>query len=210
MECDFYLLLFFLDCLLLIPSMCFMFLCTDYISITPKTKTEKEKKKRRTKQQQRPSPNAVQIHHRIQQPRIENCNSTEKYDFDDVDADDDTQCARWQSGNGSVRRSSNMRGPKGTAVAAAAIPRSLFNRFQWHSRPNTKSFQFWCFPSVHWIRIRCTGTRGQHKSDVVEKRCEKRTRLGSSVRTNRMYYYFYFWKKNWVNDCMRQWRLVDG
>lgn len=29
------------------------------------------------------------------------------------------------------------------------------------------------FSSVHWIRIRCTGTRGQHKSNGVEMRCEK-------------------------------------
>lgn len=159
---------FLLGCWLLIPSMDFMFLCADYISNTPKTKHERKKKL--TNNNNRGQTQKPYRHRTASSIHAEHSNLTEKYDFDDVDADDDTMC----DGN----RETILCASHPISEARRALPLLLrvhysfdFNGIYARIR---NLFNFNVLPSMRWIRIRCTGARGQHKRrDDVEKRCEK-------------------------------------
>lgn len=118
-------------------------------------------------------------------------------------------CERWQSGNGCVcvaHRICDARRALLLLLLLFRVHNSIdFNGI--HARIRN----LFNFDAIFISALNPNQMHGHTRTTQKQRSRDemwKRTRLGSSVRTNRLYYYFF--RKNWVNDCMRQWRLVDG
>lgn len=201
MECDFYLLLFFFSstacCWFHQCVLCF---CAQTTQASRRKQNRKKKKEREElTQQQRPSPNAVQIHHRIQQPRIEHCNSTEKYDFDDVDADDDTHSVR----DGNREMAAHPICDARRALLLLLLLFRVHNSIDFNGI-HARIRNLFNFDAIFISALNPNQMHGHTRTTQKQRSRDemwKRTRLGSSVRTNRLYYYFFLEKIEWTTVC---------